>query len=53
MRWYDLDSGFRRNDDIPNLALMGLTPPLRKTEKGLFFIRGLGVRCSMFDVHLI
>jgi hypothetical protein len=33
MRWYDLDSGFRRNDDMPKLALLRLTPPLQNNEK--------------------
>jgi hypothetical protein len=26
MRWSDLDSGFRRNDDMPKLALMPPNP---------------------------
>ena len=26
MRWSDLDSGFRRNDDLPKLTLMPPTP---------------------------
>jgi hypothetical protein len=26
MRWSDLDSGFRRNDDMPTLALIGINP---------------------------
>ena len=34
MRWYDLDSGFRRNDDMPKLALLPPNP-LPQGEDGL------------------